>query len=144
VESTQYTQAREERRHGTSALRILVVDDDRDTVLTLSAILEAQGHVVHSVQTGAEALKAVGFFRPDAVVLDISVPGISGYGVAQAVRHSFTEIRRPLMIAISGMWKEQADQRIARQVGFDHYLVKPCDPAELLRLLALPRPGSAA
>jgi CheY-like chemotaxis protein len=99
--------------------------------------------VVHSVHTGAEALKAVGFFRPDAVVLDISVPGISGYGVAQAVRHSFTEIRRPLMIAISGMWKEQADQRIARQVGFDHHLVKPCDPAELLRLLAVLRPGSA-
>ena len=144
MESVAGTQGRTERRHSTPALRILLADDDRDTVLTLSAILEAEGHVVHGVHTGAEALKAVSFFRPDAIVLDISVPGISGYGVAQAVRHSFTEIRRPLMIAISGKWKEQPDQRIAQQVGFDHYLVKPCDPDELLRLLAVLRPSASS
>jgi len=75
-------------------------------------------------------------FRPDVILLDISVPGISGYAIAQAVRYSFTDIRRPLLIGISGVWKNQADRLVARQVGFDHYLVKPCDPEELLKLLS--------
>jgi DNA-binding response OmpR family regulator len=70
------------------------------------------------------------------VILDISVPGISGYGAAQAIRHSFTDLRRPLLIAISGVWKQPADRQVARQVGFDHYLVKPCDPQEVLELVA--------
>jgi len=52
------------------------------------------------------------------------------------VRHSFLDVRRPVMIAMSGMWTETSDRLIARQVGFDHYLTKPCDPDELLRLLA--------
>jgi DNA-binding response OmpR family regulator len=87
-------------------------------------------------------LPAVRSFRPDAVILDISVPGVSGFAVAQAIRHSFTDIRRPLMIGISGVWKQPPDRQVARQVGFDHYLVKPCDPAILIYLLAaLKRPS---
>ena len=60
----------------------------------------------------------------------------TGYAVAQAIRHSFTDIRRPLLIAISGVWKDFSDLQVARQVGFDHHLAKPADPVELLRLLA--------
>ena len=127
---------REERRRAGRALRILIADDERDTVNTLRAILESEGHVVQGVLSGSEVLPAARFFRPDVMILDISVPGISGYAVAQAIRHSFTDIRRPLMIAISGVWKEPPDRQIARQVGFDHYLVKPCDPQKLLDLFA--------
>ena len=57
------------------------------------------------------------------------------FAVAQQVRHSFVDVRRPVMIAISGMWKDPSDKLIASQVGFDHYLEKPCAPGELLRLL---------
>lgn len=125
----------EERRHTDRPLRVLIVDDDRDTVATLSAILERHGYIVQGTFNGADALPAARFFRPDAVILDISVPGISGYGVAQAIRFSFTDLRRPLMIAVSGVWQEPADQRIAQQVGFDHFLTKPCNPDDLLALL---------
>lgn len=124
-----------ERRRRDRALRVLVADDDRDLVATLTTLLEADGHVAHGVYSGSEVLPAARFFRPDAIILDISVPGISGYAVAQAIRFSFTDMRRPLLIAISGMWQQPADRMVAQQVGFDHYLVKPCDPNELLGLL---------
>ena len=125
----------QERRRTDRALRVLVVDDERDTVATLSALLELEGHIVQGIYNGAEVLPAVRFFRPDAIVLDLSVPGISGYAVAQAVRFSFTDVRRPLLIAMSGIWQESADRMVAQQVGFDHYLVKPVDPGELLKLI---------
>jgi DNA-binding response OmpR family regulator len=125
----------QERRSGGRALHVIVVDDDRDTVDTLSAILRKAAHVVHGAYSGKEVLPLVRLTRPDAIILDISVPGMSGYAVAQEVRHSFTNARRPLLIAISGVWKEASDRRIAEQVGFDHYLLKPCPPEEVLKLL---------
>ena len=124
-----------ERRRGAQTLRVIVADDDRDIVDTLSAILRDAGHDVHAVYSGKEVLPTARLVRPDAIILDISVPGMSGYAVAQEMRHTFTEARRPLMIAISGVWKEHADRQIAEQVGFDHYLVKPCDPAAVLAIL---------
>jgi len=117
------------------ALRIIVVDDDRDIVDTLSSVLRDAGHDVHAVYSGKDVLPIARIVRPDAIILDISVPGMSGYAVAQEMRHTFTEARRPLMIAISGIWKEHADRQIAEQVGFDHYFVKPCDPAAVLAVL---------
>ena len=124
-----------ERRRTDRPLRVLVADDDRDTVAMLTEILENAGYVVQGAYNGSEVLPAARFFRPDAMILDISVPGMSGYAVAQAVRFSFTDLRRPLLIAVSGMWQEAADRRVAEQVGFDHYLLKPCDPRELLEVL---------
>lgn len=131
----------QERRRTDRPLRVLVVDDDRDTVATLTTLLELEGHIVQGVYNGAEVLPAARFFRPDVVVLDLSVPGISGYAVAQAIRFSFTDIRRPLLIAMSGIWHESADRMVAQQVGFDHYLVKPVEPAELLKLIQSFRRG---
>lgn len=113
-----------------------MADDDHDTVDTLAQVLRSAGHTVHPFYTGREVLPAVRILRPDVIILDIAVPGMSGYAVAQEVRHSFLDVRRPVMIAMSGMWTETSDRLIARQVGFDHYLTKPCDPDELLRLLA--------
>lgn len=135
MEPTLQGQSSKEPRDTHRALRVLVADDDADMVQTLTALLELEGHVVRAVHTGADVLPAVPSFRPDAIILDISIPGLSGYAVAQAVRHSFTDMRRPLMIAISGMWKQAGDRLVAQQVGFDHYLVKPCDPREVVQLL---------
>jgi len=126
--------ASERRRHG-EQLRILVVDDDADTVNTLAFILRDEGHFVQSASTGSEALTATRLCRPDVVIHDISVPGMSGYAVAQSIRYGFTDMRRPFMIAISGVWKQLPDRRLAEQTGFDAYLTKPFDTAELLRLL---------
>lgn len=124
-----------ERRRTRTSLRILVADDERDTVDALSFILRDEGHVVHTVYSGKDVLSAVSLNRPDAVIVDIGLPGMSGYAVAQAIRNSFTEIRRPLLIAITGLWKETPDRMVADRVGFDHHLVKPCKPSDVLRLL---------
>lgn len=124
-----------DRRQTNRALRILVADDERDTVQTLTTLLELEGHVVRGVPSGPEVLSTIPIFRPDAIILDVSIAGLSGYAVAQAVRHSFTDVRRPLMIAVSGVWKQAGDRMVAQQVGFDHYLVKPCDPAKVIELL---------
>ena len=124
-----------DRRHHGERLRILVVDDDADTVNTLAFILRDEGYVVHPVYTGNEALQSARVFRPDVIIHDIAVPGMSGYAVAQSIRYSFTDLRRPYMIAISGMWKQLPDRKVAQQMGFDEYLTKPCDTAVLLRLV---------
>jgi CheY-like chemotaxis protein len=130
------------RRLGSDSPRIIIADDDRDTVDTLSAILSHAGYTVHGVYSGKEVLPIARVIRPDAIILDISVPGMSGYAVAHEIRHSFTEARRPLMIAITGIWNEASDRNIAHQVGFDHHFAKPCDPERILRLLEpLKRPA---
>jgi DNA-binding response OmpR family regulator len=102
----------------------------------LAFILRDEGHVVHGVYTGKEVLPMARIFRPDACILDIAIPGMSGYAVAQVLRHSFTDLSRPFLIAISGMWKDLPDRKVAQTVGFDEHLVKPYEPAEILRLLA--------
>jgi len=128
-------QAGVERRQMTRPLRVLIADDDRDIVDTMARLLRAEGHIVQSAYTGKDVLPAVRIFRPDAIILDISIPQMSGYAVAQAIRQLFTDVRRPLLIGISGVWKDFADRRIAEQVGFDHYLEKPAEPAKLLAIL---------
>jgi CheY-like chemotaxis protein len=133
-----------ERRHASTARRILIADDERDTLQTLTALLELEGHVVSGAYTGNEVLQRMRITRPDVLILDIALPGLSGYAVAQVIRHTFVDLRRPLMIAISGMWKESADRRVADQVGFDHYLVKPCDPKKITRLIREGRPSRTA
>jgi DNA-binding response OmpR family regulator len=134
--SVPVEERRTAQRQRGDPLRVILADDDRDMVDTLSVVLRNAGHSVHAAYSGREVLPAVRIVRPEAIILDIAVPGMSGYAVAQEIRHSFVDARRPLMIAISGMWTGQSDQLIARQVGFDHYLAKPCDPQEILRLLA--------
>lgn len=128
-----------DRRKPDRVLRVLITDDDRDTVATLAAIVTAEGHVAHGLYSGTAVLGAVRFFRPDVIVLDISVPGISGYAAAQAIRHSFLDMRRPLLIGMSGKWISSPDRLIAQQVGFDHYLVKPCDPQRVMALIGAVR-----
>jgi CheY-like chemotaxis protein len=124
-----------ERRRSGEQLRILVADDDADTAQTLAFILRDEGYVVQAVYTGDESLSRVRVFRPDVIIHDISVPGMSGYAVAQSIRYSFPDMRRPLMIAMSGVWKQVPDRKVAEQMGFDEYLTKPVDPKDILRLV---------
>jgi DNA-binding response OmpR family regulator len=123
-------------------LRIVVADDDRDTVMTLMLLLRDEGHDVRSVHSGRHVMGAVLDFEPDAVILDIHMPELSGWEVARTIRNR--KERQPLLIGISGEYKQGADKILAEILGFDHYLVKPYDPNGLLALLAplkLPGPG---
>jgi len=130
------------RHNPQRALRVLIADDDRDTVESLGFILRDEGHVVHAVYAGNDVLPAARLFRPDAAILDIAIPGMSGYAAAQVIRSAFLDAHRPLLIAISGMWKERPDVRVAAQVGFDHHVGKPYDSVDILHLLRpLQRPS---
>jgi DNA-binding response OmpR family regulator len=115
-------------------LRLIVADDERDTVVTLSAILADEGHDVLGAYSGSQVIAAVKKSRPDAAILDIDMPGLSGYAVARELREIFGEAA-PLLIAISGRWVGQTDRMLAELAGFNHFLQKPCDPQVLLRLL---------
>ena len=115
-------------------LRVLVADDNRDTTEILAAILRDEGHDVHIALRGDEVSEIDRLIRPDALILDINMPGMSGYAVAREIRERRGPLA-PLLIAISGAWKERAEQRLAQDLGFDYYLRKPCEPAELVALL---------
>jgi two-component system CheB/CheR fusion protein len=125
-------------------LRILVADDNRDTVLMLMMLLRDEGHDVHGYYNGVDALRAARFRAYDAIILDIEMPDLSGYAVAQEIRTLYYGSRAPLLIAISGKWNKPSERLLAKSVGFDHHLEKPCDPNLLLMLLAplrQPLPG---
>jgi CheY-like chemotaxis protein len=113
-------------------LRIVVADDDRDSVAMVAVILRHEGHEVREVYRGSEVVHAVRDFDPDAALVDIGMPGMTGYDVARELRHLFG--KRPILIAITG-WKKTSDKLAAQIAGFDHHLAKPFEPQALLDLL---------
>ena len=116
-------------------LRVLIADDERDEVATLAALLMDEGHQVREVYSGRHVMGNVIDFDPDVVLLDIGLPGISGWEVAGEIRRR-CGTQRPTLIGISGVYREGADRILSQIIGFNHYLVKPCAPADLLKLLA--------
>src|SRR5687767_6490320 len=89
-------------------LAIVIADDDADTVNTLKAILEDEGHRIRPVYSGPEVMAAVRSFQPDVVICDIAMPALSGYDVAKQIRSWFVTYR-PLLIAISGIYVKGSD-----------------------------------
>jgi DNA-binding response OmpR family regulator len=126
--------ARKPREAPRQRLSILVADDDRDTVDTLAALLSDEGHTVHTVTNGSLVENAVRVFKPQVCILDIEMPGKNGYALVQDIL-AREPAPRPLMIAISGIWKAQTDRMLARMVGFDHFFEKPADPAALIDVI---------
>jgi DNA-binding response OmpR family regulator len=116
-----------------STLRIVIADDDPDTVLTLATILQHEGHQVYGFSTGREALAAARMYRADVMIVDIQMPDMTGYDIARRVREHLAT--PPVLIAISGRWKGETDMLLSVVVGFDHYFAKPCDPAQLVACL---------
>jgi CheY-like chemotaxis protein len=117
--------------------RLLVVDDNRDFAATLAALLETMGHAVRTAYNGPDAIFAAPTYPPDAVFLDIGLPGMNGYDVARRPR-SLPELARVTLVAFTGYWQEE-DRRRVRDAGFDYHLVKPAAAAELARIIdALP------
>jgi CheY-like chemotaxis protein len=112
--------------------RILVVDDSIDSAETLGELLKIWGHDVRLAHDGPGAVAAARDYRPEVILLDIGLPGMDGFAVATQLR---TEgIGGRMLVALTG-YGEQQDRDRARQVGFDHHLVKPIDPDTLQKLL---------
>jgi DNA-binding response OmpR family regulator len=123
------------------SLRVLIAEDDRDTALTLMMILRDEGHEARAVHSGRSVMAAVLELDPDAVILDLHLPDISGWQIASTIRSR--RARPPLLIAITGYYTKGADRILSQLTGFDHYVVKPCEPRELLKLLEpLRSPGT--
>lgn len=116
------------------ALKVLLADDNRDSADALADLLRISGHVVHIAYDGAQAADLAGRLQPDVLILDIGMPGMTGYEVAKQVR-SQPGGARPLLIAATG-WGQDEDRQRATTAGFDLHLTKPFDPVQLVRLIA--------
>ncbi len=113
--------------------RILVVDDSEAAALTLGTLLELSGYEPHLAHDGEQALAVAEACRPDAVLLDIGMPKLSGYEVCRRIRQQDWG-RQVTVIALTG-WGQEQDRRRTAEAGFNHHLVKPADPVALLKLL---------
>jgi CheY-like chemotaxis protein len=121
--------------------RVLIVDDSVDSAESLAMWLRLMEHDVRTVHHGAAALEAAIRFRPDVVLLDIGLPGMSGYEVARQLR-ARPETKHALLVALTGFGAPE-DRRRSEAAGFDHHLVKPIDPDALAELIAGPPPPRA-
>ncbi len=115
-------------------LKVVVVDDNEAVAQTVGWMLEAMGHDDRLVHSGGDALPAAREFRPDAILLDIGLPGMNGYAVCRALRQDDNFKKTPI-IAQTG-WGQESDKAQAASAGFDHNLVKPIALAQLERLLS--------
>ena len=115
-------------------LQIMIVDDNEDGAASLAVLLRLQGHHVAVAHDGLSALELAATMKPDAVVLDIGLPGLDGYQVAQQLRAQPWG-RRVVLIAVSG-WGHSKDKQRSRDAGIDYHLVKPVNPSELDTILA--------
>ena len=111
-----------------------MVDDNQDAAESLATLLDLFGHRVAVAHDGQSALATARSFAPRVVLLDIGLPGLDGYDVARRLRRE-PSLAPVLLIALSGYGQEENRHR-ASEAGFDHYLVKPADPAVLNELLA--------
>lgn len=114
--------------------RVLIADDNRDGAESLAMLLELSGHGVWVAYTGFQAVEMATLHRPDVAILDIGMPGLSGYEVAKHIRAQ-TWGSRITLIAVTG-WGQDADKRCAQSAGFDQHLTKPVDLATFEELLA--------
>jgi DNA-binding response OmpR family regulator len=113
-------------------LRILVADDNQDAADSLQRVLSLYGYDARVTYDGRSALQLGESFNPEIAILDIGMPGATGYEVASAMRK-----RRGngvTLVALTG-WGQEADRRRATEAGFDYHLTKPVDPSLLNDLL---------
>lgn len=116
------------------APRVLVVDDNPDTVVGLLHLLNHEGFDAQGADSGEQALFLLRSYDPDAVLLDIEMPGPNGWEVARQIR-KMRGFARPLLIGITGVYTADPDHALAKMSGFDHYLPKPYELNNLLALL---------
>jgi CheY-like chemotaxis protein len=113
--------------------RILIVDDERLSAASWGKLLQSAGHEIRTAHDGLQALEVAEAFRPEVVLLDIGLPKLNGYEVAERLRYEPWG-QSLVLIALTG-WGQDADRHRSQEAGFNHHLVKPLDPSALLRLL---------
>jgi CheY-like chemotaxis protein len=121
--------------------RVLVVEDSVDSAETLAELLTLWGHEVQLAHDGATALSAAREFRPQVILLDIGLPDMDGYAVADRLRAE--KLGGEMLVALTG-YGEARDRARAEQAGFDRHLTKPVDPSALQDLLRTPPRSSAS
>jgi signal transduction histidine kinase/ActR/RegA family two-component response regulator len=117
-----------------SPLKVLVVDDNADTVLSFTMLLKTLGHDVRAAHDGPTAVQVALDYRPDIVLLDIGLPGLNGYEVAKRIRQQ-PDFKNVVLVALTG-YGQDSDRQSSLQAGFDHHLVKPARLAQLQKILA--------
>ncbi|HEY8188081.1 MAG TPA: PAS domain S-box protein [Pyrinomonadaceae bacterium] len=115
-------------------LRVLVVDDNRDSADMLVMLLQIFGHEAQAAYSGQTALEAAVEYQPDVVLLDIGLPDMNGHEVAEHLRQQ-PQTKDIRLIAITG-YGQDSDRQRSKEAGFDRHLVKPVNPQELQELLA--------
>jgi signal transduction histidine kinase/CheY-like chemotaxis protein len=116
------------------SLRVLVVDDNADTVLSFSMLLEMSGHDVRTAHDGPTALQVALDYRPDVVLLDIGLPGLNGYEVAKRIRQQ-PDFKNVVLVALTG-YGQDSDRQTALHAGFNHHMTKPVRLPQLEQILA--------
>jgi CheY-like chemotaxis protein len=120
--------------------RILVVDDNQDSALSLAMMLSIMGHETRTAHDGESAVASAESFLPDVVLLDIGLPKLNGYEVAQRIREQPWGAAM-FLIAVTG-WGQEEDRQRSSEVGLNVHMVKPVEPSALEKLLAeLPQGG---
>jgi PAS domain S-box-containing protein len=119
---------------GLVSRRVLVVDDSVDAAKSVAMLLRLWKHQVQLAYNGPEALKAAQDFQPEVILLDIGLPEMNGYEVAQQLRQQ-PQFQKVMLVAMTGYGQDE-DQRRSSEAGFDQHLIKPVDPAILEGLLA--------
>lgn len=112
---------------------VLIVDDNEDAAISLSMVLEMEGHRVHVAFDGTSGFEAARDHRPEVIILDIGLPDTNGYEVARRIRKEPWGMHVDL-IALTG-WGQEKDRQDAQAAGFDHHFTKPADLERLARLL---------
>jgi CheY-like chemotaxis protein len=113
----------------TSKRKVLVIDDNEDTARLLSLLLEVRGHEARAAFNGEEALAICRDFRPEAIILDLTLPDIEGFELAKRLR-AIEGLEDVAIVAATG-WSDDELARQARELGFRAFLTKPIDPALL-------------
>lgn len=113
--------------------RLLVVDDNKDAAESMSMLLEMWGHEVAFAYDGPSAIETAEQWRPEAVFLDIGLPGMDGYQVAERLR-ALPQAKDAVLIAITGYGQED-DRLRSQRAGIDYHLVKPVAPDALRNLI---------
>jgi signal transduction histidine kinase/ActR/RegA family two-component response regulator len=113
--------------------RILIADDNADAADSLAELLRLEGHEVHVAYDGEQALSIFSEIDPDAALLDVGMPRLSGLEVALAIRGRSSG-QRATLIAVTG-WGQERDRRTALESGFDYHLIKPMQPEDIQALI---------
>src|SRR5262245_51745578 len=121
-------------RKATQARRIIVADDNRDAAVSLAVLLREEGHEVLEVYRGDAVLALTAQFKPDALILDIGMPGLTGFEIAHRLRRELGDAC-PTLIAVTA-WSQPSARAMGRLSGFSHYLTKPYSTDELLEILS--------